>query len=151
MYDIEVKKGRPFGYDVVFSGEPAPLFSWFRQDQLLLDDDWIRMSESRRNKAYNEITATLRIEDSDRSRDTGTYKIILESKSGICQASGFVNVLDVPGPPRAFEVKQIYPDKVTFAWKPPSDDGGRPIKQYQIRMMDFETGDWHIVGDVSCT
>ena len=88
------------------------------------------------------------IDQSDRSRDTGQYKIVLESPSGICQASGFVNVLDVPGPPMSFEVKQIFPDKVTFSWKQPYDDGGRPIKHYQIRMMDFETGDWHIVGDV---
>lgn len=141
--------GKTFGYDLVFSGEPAPLVKWYRRDQLLLgNEDFLQISQTRRNKAYNEINTCLRIDQSDRTRDTGQYKIVLESQSGICQASGFVNVLDVPGPPMCFVVKQIFPDKVTFSWNKPYDDGGRPIKHYQIRMMDFETGEWHIVGDV---
>ena len=171
MHDIEVKRGnndsffvccialftsffffiagKTFGYDLVFSGEPAPLVKWYRSDQLLRgNEDFLQISQTRRNKAYNEINTCLRIDQSDRTRDTGQYKIVLESQSGICQASGFVNVLDVPGPPMCFVVKQIFPDKVTFSWNKPYDDGGRPIKHYQIRMMDFETGEWHIVGDV---
>ena len=30
MYDIEIKKGRTFRYDIWFGGEPPPTISWER-------------------------------------------------------------------------------------------------------------------------
>ena len=68
---------------------------------------------------YTERNAILTVPKSDRLRDTGKYTFLLESSSGVCESSGFVNVLDVPGPPKDFVVKQVFPDKVTFAWQPP--------------------------------
>ena len=30
MYDIEIKKGRTFRYDIWFGGEPSPTITWER-------------------------------------------------------------------------------------------------------------------------
>ena len=39
-------------------------------------------------------------------------------------------------------------DLISYSIIIQEDDGGQPIKHYQIRMMDFDTGEWHIAGDV---
>ena len=55
--------GRSFGFDLVISGEPTPLVKWYRRDHLLLgdEDDYLQISQTRRNKAYNEINICLQI------------------------------------------------------------------------------------------
>ena len=39
-------------------------------------------------------------------------------------------------------------DLISYSIIIQEDDGGQPIKNYQIRMMDFDTGEWVIAGDV---
>jgi len=152
MHDITIKKGRSFSYDLWFGGEPAPSCSWFRKEKgLCHDPETTTIELICKNSVYTERNSILTVLKSERLRDTGKYTFRLESSTGVCEASGFVNVLDVPGPPRDFSVKQVFPDKVSFSWQPPEDDGGQPIKHYQIRMMDFDTGEWTIAGDFDGT
>jgi hypothetical protein len=151
MYDIVVKRGRPFRFDIWYGGEPPPSVTWLKDGEVLTgggDGDHFSTEVFSRNSVYCERNAILTVSKSERARDKGTYVIHLKSQTGVHEASGSVNVLDVPGCPRVFGVSQVYPDKVAFGWQPPEDDGGQPIKYYQIRMMDFDTGDWHIVAEV---
>ena len=120
MHDITVKKGRSFCFDIWYGGEPAPNNTWIRKDKTLCHDpDTLTLELYSKKGTYTERNAILTVPKSDRLRDTGKYTFLLESSSGICESSGFVNVLDVPGPPKDFVVKQVFPDKVTFAWQPP--------------------------------
>ena len=38
MYDIEIKKGRTFRYDIWFGGEPPPTITWERNGVLVAKD-----------------------------------------------------------------------------------------------------------------
>lgn len=149
MHDIEVKKGKPFCFDIWFGGEPAPAVKWMKGGRQIMSNENVSLELFIRNSIYCERNSVLRVAKSERMRDAGKYTVVLDSETGSEEASGFVNVLDVPKEPRNFKVTNIGPDKVSFSWQPPEDDGGRPIKYYQIRMMDFETGEWNIVADVS--
>ena len=120
MHDMTVKKGRPISYDLWFGGEPAPNATWIRKDKPLCHDPETTTIELFcKNSVYTERNSIMTILKSNRQRDTGKYTFRLESSSGVFEDSGFVNVLDVPGSPRNFEVKQVFPDKVTFSWQPP--------------------------------
>ena len=120
MHDITIKKGRSFSYDLWFGGEPAPSCSWFRKEKgLCHDPETTTIELICKNSVYTERNSILTVLKSERLRDTGKYTFRLESSTGVCEASGFVNVLDVPGPPRDFSVKQVFPDKVSFSWQPP--------------------------------
>ena len=120
MHDMTVKKGRPITYDLWFGGEPAPNATWIRKDKPLCHDPETTTIELFcKNSVYTERNSIMTILKSNRQRDTGKYTFRLESSSGVFEDSGFVNVLDVPGSPRNFEVKQVFPDKVTFSWQPP--------------------------------
>lgn len=40
----------------------------------------------------------------------------------------------------------VYEDSCIVDWKPPHDNGGEPIKNYEIEQMDEETGCWEFAG-----
>ena len=39
MYDIEIKKGQTFRYDIWFGGEPPPAVTWERHDGVINPDN----------------------------------------------------------------------------------------------------------------
>lgn len=89
----------------------------------------------------------------DRDRDTGLYTIRLTCEAGTFEASGRVNVLDVPLKPRNLAADEVRSDHVKLSWAPPMDDGGTPITSYLVRYMDIDTGEWVTACTVSnlCT
>ena len=60
---------------------------------------------------YCERNTVLTVRKADRQKDKGLYRIRLTCEGGNYEATGYVNVLDVPSKPRNFkpdEVKNIY-------------------------------------------
>ena len=86
----------------------------------------------------------------DRARDTGVYTIRLTCEAGTFEASGRVNVLDVPSKPRNLMPDEVRAEHVKLSWQPPEDDGGTPITNYLVRYMDIDTGEWVSACTVSC-
>ena len=78
----------------------------------------------------------------------GTYKIKLMCEAGTFEATGYVNVLDVPGKPKNFSPDEIRAEHVKISWTKPDDDGGVPITGYVVRAMDIENGEWINVAEV---
>lgn len=60
------------------------------------------------------------------------------------------NILGKPSAPEGpLEVKDVTKTSCKLSWKKPEDDGGLPIKEYEIEKMDVETGKWVRVGKVA--
>ena len=59
-------------------------------------------------------------------------------EGGVTEATGFVNVLDVPDKPRFFKPDEIRAEYVKLSWTKPEDDGGTPITGYLVKMVDLE-------------
>lgn len=51
-------------------------------------------------------------------------------------------------PQGPLEVTDVTKTSAKLKWKPPEDDGGCPIKEYEIEKMDTKTGKWVRVGKV---
>lgn len=52
-----------------------------------------------------------------------------------------------PSPPKGpLVVTDVTSTKATLKWKKPEDDGGSPVKEYEIEKMDTKTGKWIRVG-----
>ncbi len=127
MYDITLKKGRPIRYDIWFGGEPAPTVEWTRNGRTLTNDKATSIELYSRNSIYTEKVrrdgerlykgqhktslfvqnTVLSIPKADRERDTGLYTIKLSCEAGTFEASGRVNVLDVPTQPRMLQPTEI--------------------------------------------
>ncbi len=142
MHDITLKKGRPIRYDLWFGGEPAPSVEWIRDGRTLGNDEFTSIELYAKNTIYTERNTVLSIPKADRDRDTGKYTIRLSCEAGVFEASGFVNVLDVPLPPRCLVPDEIRAEHVKLSWDPPLDDGGTPITSYLVRYMDIDSGEW---------
>lgn len=151
MYDIEVKKGHTFRYDIWFGGEPPPTVTWERHDGVIdpEKDDRITLDLFGKKKVYCEKNTVLTVKKADRAKDGGQYTIRLSCEAGNFQASGFVNVLDVPAKPRCFQPDEIRADYVKLSWAPPEDDGGSPILRYQVKIMDLDYNQWLNCADVT--
>ena len=46
------------------------------------------------------------------------------------------------------DVSNIHDTGCKLKWKEPEDDGGMPIKEYEIEKMDLATGKWVRAGKV---
>ena len=97
---------------------------------------------------YCERNSVLTVTKCDRAMHGGTYKIKLMCEAGTFEATGYVNVLDVPGKPKNFSPDEIRAEHVKISWTKPDDDGGVPITGYVVRAMDIENGDWITVAEV---
>ena len=57
-------------------------------------------------------------------------------------------VLGPPGPPEGpLEVVDVHKEGCKIRWKPPKDDGGRPIQKYILEKLDTDTGKWSPCGE----
>ena len=68
----------------------------------------------------------------ERSVDAGEYKIRLVCDGGVSEATGYVNVLDVPEKPKNLNADEVRAEHIKLSWEPPEDDGGSPITGYQV-------------------
>ena len=107
MHDIEVKAGKNFRYDIWFSGEPDPTVTWERGGGIIDTDERISVEVFNKNGIYVEKNSVLTVTKARRKEDTGVYKIRLSCAGGNMEATGFVNVLDVPDKPRCFKCDEV--------------------------------------------
>lgn len=149
MYDIEVKRGRTFRYDLWFGGEPPPEVHWQRNGLAITADERTSIELFSKKTIYTERNTVLTVAKSERAQHGGYYKITLKSLgTGTHEATGYVNVLDVPSKPRFFSLDEVRADHVKMSWASPEDDGGTPVTGYVIRLVDLEVGEWLTVAEV---
>ena len=151
MYDLEVKAGKTICYDIWFTGEPAPLATWIKDDIVVEKDDRITIESISKSGTYSEINSCLTIQKANRKIDTGTYKIRLTCGGGNSEATGFVNVLDVPTKPSGLVVSDVRAENCKLNWSPPEDDGGTPITGYNVQILDLESNVWMPCAETNST
>ena len=63
MYDIEIKKGQTFRYDIWFGGEPPPAVTWERHDGVINpeNDDRITMELFAKRSVYCQKNTVLTV------------------------------------------------------------------------------------------
>ena len=107
MYDIEIKKGHTFRYDIWFGGEPPPTVTWEREGTVIQPEPRITMELFAKKTVYCERNTVLTVRKADRQKDKGLYRLRLTCEGGNFEATGFVNVLDVPSKPRNFKPDEV--------------------------------------------
>jgi len=144
MYNIEVKAGKTFRYDIWFQGEPEPDVTWEREGCGLASDGSGRVTieQFTKNGIYCEKNSVLTVIRANRKEDTGIYKIRLTCGGGGTEATGHVNVIDVPTRPRCFQTDEVRAEYCRLSWEAPEDDGGTEISRYMVNMMDVSQNEY---------
>ena len=110
MHNIEIKAGKTFRYDIWFSGEPDPDVTWEREGCILSSDERTSIEIFTKKGVYVEKNSVLTVTKAKRKEDTGVYKIRLSCGGGNMEATGYVNVLDVPTKPRCLQPDEVIRD-----------------------------------------
>ncbi|XP_055385446.1 twitchin isoform X34 [Condylostylus longicornis] len=144
MSDIKIKAGQTFEYDVPVIGEPPPSKEWSHKDNMLINNDHVKIvNEDYRTK--------LRVIDAKRSH-TGEYTLVARNINGKDTHTVNVTVLDIPSPPEGpLKPDEVTKNAITLRWRPPKDDGGSEITHYVVEKMDAETLRWVPVGECAGT
>uniref|UniRef100_G1KBY4 Immunoglobulin like and fibronectin type III domain containing 1, tandem duplicate 2 n=1 Tax=Anolis carolinensis TaxID=28377 RepID=G1KBY4_ANOCA len=139
---IVVKAGKNAIVKIPFEGQKPIRSSWLKDEGELLDD-------ARINTEYSDNYTRLCISSANR-KDCGDYKVKLRNESGSTEATFKLIVIDKPQPPTGpIEVVESSTSGITIQWKPPRDDGGKPIQSYVIERQQVGRKTWVTLGETT--
>ncbi|XP_074598807.1 projectin protein bent isoform X2 [Brevipalpus obovatus] len=146
LKNITIKAGRGVKFPVDVIGEPPPTVKWTfgEAGQPVSSDDHYKIV----NKDYHsdfDLTKAQRIH-------SGIYTITATNASGSDSATVEIKVLSKPGKPEGpLDVHDVHKEGCKLSWKKPKDDGGLPIKGYEVEKLDKESGRWTRCGKTDKT
>nr|XP_056700830.1 immunoglobulin-like and fibronectin type III domain-containing protein 1 [Euleptes europaea] len=139
---VVVKAGKNAMVKIPFEGKKPIRATWLKDDGELLDDARIHIDHSD-NFTRLSIFSTNR-------KDCGDYKVKLKNDSGSLEATVKLVVIDKPQPPVGpIEVVDTSTSGITIRWKPPKDDGGKPIQKYIIERQQVGRKTWLTLGETN--
>ncbi|XP_034270808.1 immunoglobulin-like and fibronectin type III domain-containing protein 1 [Pantherophis guttatus] len=139
---IMVKAGKNAMVKIPFEGRKPIRVMWLKENQELLDDDRINIDSSE-NFTRLSIPSTSR-------KDTGDYKVRLKNECGSFEVPLKLEVIDKPQSPTGpVAVVDSSANGITIQWKPPRDDGGKPIQSYIIERQQVGRKTWVTLGKTS--
>ena len=143
MKTATIKVGRSHKWSVDVAGEPPPTIVWVWRDGIPLSNTARITIENRDYHTDFSIVEATR-------KDAGVYTLQAENKSGKDSEAVELIVLGKPSSPKGpLEVADVHKEGCKLSWTKPDDDGGLPIKDYEIEKLDTATGKWTRVGKVN--
>lgn len=124
---------------IPFTANPAPDASWFVNGQPLVEGDGVKITTS-------DHAATLHIENCSILGDYGKIELKLANPVGEAETSFDYKVTSNPGTPISVKADAVYDDCVTLVWQAPTSDGGSPIIDYDVEMLDPLSNEWMKAG-----
>lgn len=139
---VTIKEGRTHKWSVDITGEPPPTTKWVWRDNIpLTNTERIKIEDVDYHTEFTIINAV--------RKDTGKYTLTAENTNGKDTETVELTVLSKPSSPQGpLEVYDVTANRVKLGWKKPEDDGGSPIKEYEIEKMDTASGKWIRVGRI---
>ncbi|EOB05649.1 Immunoglobulin-like and fibronectin type III domain-containing protein 1, partial [Anas platyrhynchos] len=140
------KAGENIKIKIPFEGRLPVRATWLKDKMELADDSRIRLDKT-------DTYTMLSISNTER-KDRGDYKVRLKNDSGILDIDLKVEVTDKPQPPAGpLKIVESSANDITIQWKPPKDDGGKPVQSYIVERQEVGKGDWMALAETprSCT
>ncbi|KAI5639981.1 immunoglobulin i-set domain-containing protein [Phthorimaea operculella] len=140
---VIIKAGRTHKWSVDVIGEPPPDMTWsWREGIKLVNTERIKIENKEYHTDFTIVNAV--------RRDTGKYTLRAENCNGFDEETVELTVLSKPGQPKGpLEVSDVHAEGCKVRWEKPEDDGGSPVKEYEVEKMDLATGKWVRVGRVA--
>ncbi|XP_023797674.1 immunoglobulin-like and fibronectin type III domain-containing protein 1 [Cyanistes caeruleus] len=140
------KAGEAVKLRIPFKGRGPIRAAWLKDRMELGDDTRIRVDKT-------DTCTTLSISSCSR-RDCGDYKVRLKNDSGTLEINLKLVVIDKPQAPAGpIKIVESSVNNITIQWKPPKDDGGKPVQRYLIERQQVGRNDWETLGETprSCS
>ncbi|KAM6295126.1 immunoglobulin-like and fibronectin type III domain-containing protein 1 [Aegotheles albertisi] len=140
------KAGQKVQIKIPFEGRLPVGATWLKDRMELANDTRIRVDKT-------ETFTMLSISSSER-KDCGDYKVRLKNDSGVLEINLKLVVIDKPQPPAGpIKIVESSANAITIQWKPPKDDGGKPVQNYVVECQQIGKNEWVTLGETpkSCT
>ncbi|XP_077090449.1 myosin-binding protein C, slow-type isoform X9 [Siphateles boraxobius] len=127
------KVGEVVNLVVPFVGKPRPKVTWLKEGQP------IEQTISIRNSDCDSIMFIRKAE----RKHSGKYELSVQVENHIDTAMLDIQIVDLPGPPQAVKIEEVWGNNVALDWNPPKDSGNAPITGYTIQKADKKTMEWY--------
>lgn len=130
------KVGDTVNIVIPFQGKPRPIVTWSKDGEPL--------SPQLASVRNSETDTILFIRKTDR-KHSGKYELQVQIENVEDRTNVTLQVVDLPGPPEALKIMDIWGFNVALEWKPPKDNGNCDITGYTIQKADKKTMEWFTV------
>ncbi|XP_041797926.1 myosin-binding protein C, cardiac-type isoform X2 [Chelmon rostratus] len=130
------KVGDTVNIVIPFQGKPRPKVTWSKDGEPL--------NPTFASVRNSEVDTILFIRKTDR-KHSGKYDLQVQIENVEDTASVILQVVDLPGPPQALKIMDVWGFNVALEWKPPKDNGNCEISGYTIQKADKKTMEWFTV------
>uniref|UniRef100_A0A8C1J816 Myosin-binding protein C, slow-type n=1 Tax=Cyprinus carpio TaxID=7962 RepID=A0A8C1J816_CYPCA len=76
-------------------------------------------------------------------KHSGKYELSVQVENHVDSAMLDIQIVDLPGPPQAVKIEEVWGNNVALDWSPPKDNGNAPIIGYTIQKADKKTMEWY--------
>uniref|UniRef100_A0A3B3XRA8 Myosin-binding protein C, fast-type n=1 Tax=Poecilia mexicana TaxID=48701 RepID=A0A3B3XRA8_9TELE len=132
------KVGENVNVLIPFQGKPRPKVTWSKDGQPL--DPSIA---SVRNSDFDSIFFIRKTE----RKHSGQYDLKVQIENVEDTAKITLQIVDLPGPPEALKIADVWGFNVALEWKQPKDNGNCEITGYTVQKADKKTMEWFTVHD----
>ncbi|XP_023280138.1 myosin-binding protein C, cardiac-type isoform X2 [Seriola lalandi dorsalis] len=123
---------------IPFQGKPRPKVTWSKDGEPL--------EPTFANVRNSDVDTILFIRKTDR-KHSGKYDLHVQIENVEDTASVNLQIVDLPGPPEALKIMDVWGFNVALEWKPPKDNGNCEITGYTVQKADKKTMEWYTVYD----
>ncbi|XP_030634071.1 immunoglobulin-like and fibronectin type III domain-containing protein 1 [Chanos chanos] len=136
---VIVKVGQNASFKLSFVGREPMKIQWYNEGEELLEDSHIKIEKS---SSHSRLLLS-----KCQRKATGEIKIKIKNEFGTIEALSKLIVLDRPTPPQSpIEVIEASASCVEFKWRPPKDDGGSPVINYNLERQQLGRNTWKKIG-----
>uniref|UniRef100_A0A672R9W4 Immunoglobulin like and fibronectin type III domain containing 1, tandem duplicate 2 n=1 Tax=Sinocyclocheilus grahami TaxID=75366 RepID=A0A672R9W4_SINGR len=138
---VIVKAGENASFKLPFSGKEPIKIQWFKENEELLEGHGVRIEKS---STHSRLLLT-----KCQRKDTGEIKIKIKNEFATVEATSKLTVLDRPTPPQGpVEIVESSLSAIEFKWRPPKNDGGCPVTNYNLERQQLGRNTWTKIGDI---
>uniref|UniRef100_A0A672F314 Myosin-binding protein C, fast-type n=1 Tax=Salarias fasciatus TaxID=181472 RepID=A0A672F314_SALFA len=132
------KVGETVNIVIPFQGKPRPKVTWSKDGEVL--------SPQFASVRNSEVDTILFIRKTERHH-SGKYDLQVQIENVEDTGAITLQIVDVPGPPEALKIMDVWGFNVALEWKPPKDNGNCEIIGYNVQKADKKTMEWFTVYD----
>lgn len=121
-------------------GEPSPSYTWFRNDQILIESSRVEV------KRLDDGRCELRIRPT-REYDAGIYKCVASNSQGSVVCRARLCIGDIPGLVHPPTVRATSSGSCLLVWGVPRHQFNTPIIGYRVEYKRVDESEWHVAED----
>ncbi|XP_047105588.1 obscurin isoform X3 [Schistocerca piceifrons] len=132
---LPILEDQPAELSCLVVGEPKPVVQWFKNDQVVLESNRVKVREDEEGRSFLRLEPALHI-------DVGIYKVVARNRVGQAISRTRIVLASIPSSPDSPEASEVSDTEVLLRWKQPKDDGNSAVLCYSLQYKEADNVEW---------